>query len=87
MLTIVKQGHYVSQITMQNREPIKPGKGVKIQDFRTTIDFSPAQSGGPTVPRSIQTSIRGKAMFVIKINKSETLEYNDFEFVAREPLD
>ena len=81
-LMIVKEGHYVSQITMQNSQPIKPGKGIKIQEFRTTMDFAPVQEGGPAVPRKIQSRVRGKAMFVIKINETETLEYSDFVLVA-----
>ena len=81
-LMIVKDGHYVSQITMQNSKPIKPGKGIKIQEFRTMMDFAPLQAGGPTVPRSVQTSIQGKAMLVIKINESEAVEYSDFDIVA-----
>ena len=81
-LMIVKDGHYVSQITMQNSKPIKPGRGVKIREFRTTMDFAPFETGGPTVPRKIQTSVRGKAMIVIKIDETETLEYSDFDLVV-----
>lgn len=78
-LQVVKDGHYVAWIRMRNREPIKPGKGVKLEIFDTQLLFGPAYDGGPVLPQSVETRVKGKAMLVIKFDEKERVSYSDFE--------
>jgi hypothetical protein len=78
-LKINKEGHYVAVITLQNKNTIKPGKGVKIKTFFTRLEFAPIQEGGPALPRSVQATVKGKAFLVIKFDETETVTYSDFE--------
>ena len=81
-LKVVKDGHYISLISMRNTDTIKPGKGVKIRKFETDLEFAPAIEGGPVVPRSIKADIKGKAFLVVKFDEQEHIELSDFEKVA-----
>jgi len=78
-LKIIKDGHYVAEITLQNSGPIKPGKGVKIKEFLTRLEFAPIHEGGKALPRSVQATVKGKAFLVVKFDESETVTYSDFE--------
>jgi len=80
-LKIIKDGHYVAEITMQNRGTIKPGKGVKIKEFLTRLEFAPAEAGGPALPKRVRASVKGKAFLVVKIDESETVTFSEFEKV------
>lgn len=80
-LKIVKDGHYVAEISLQNSSPIKPAKGVKIKAFFTRLAFAPIEDGGPALPRSIQASIQGKAFLVMNIDETETVTFSEFEQV------
>jgi hypothetical protein len=80
-LKVIKEGHYVALITLQNRNTIKPGKGIKIREFLTRLEFAPVQDDGPVLPHSVQATVKGKAFFVIRIDESETVKYSDFERV------
>jgi len=80
-LKVIKEGHFVALITLQNRDTIKPGKGIKIKEFRTRLEFAPVQDGGPVLPHSVQAIVKGKAFFVVRIDESETVKYSDFDRV------
>lgn len=80
-LQVAKDGHYVSWIRMQNRETVKPGKGVKLELFDTRLTFTPAYEGGPVVPQSVETKVKGRAMLVIRFDEEERISYSDFERV------
>lgn len=79
---VVKDGHYVSQISMRNTDTIKPGKGVKIRKFETDFEFAPAIEGGPVVPQRYRTDIQGKAFLVVKLDEQEHTEFSEFEKVT-----
>jgi len=81
-LKVIKEGHYVARITLQNRGAIKPGKGIKIEEFLTRLEFAPIQDGGPVLPHSVQATIKGKAFFVVRIDETETVRFSDFERVT-----
>ena len=78
-LKVVKDGHYVALITLQNTDTIKPGKGIKIEEFLTRLEFAPIQDGGPVLPHSVQATVKGRAFFVIRIDETETVKFSDFE--------
>lgn len=78
-LQVTKDGHYVAWVHMRNRETIKPGKGVKLELFDTRLAFAPAFEGGPVLPRSVKTKVKGKAMLVIKFDEDEQISYSQFE--------
>lgn len=80
-LQVVKDGHYVAWIRMRNRETVKPGKGVKLEVFDTRLAFAPAYEGGPVVPQSVETKVKGRAMLVIKFDEEERISYSDYERV------
>lgn len=80
-LRVEKDGHYVTWLRMRNREPVKPGRGVKLDVFDVRMAFAPAYVGGPVLPESVSTSIKGKAMLVIKFDEEERVSYSDFERV------
>jgi hypothetical protein len=80
-LQVAKDGHYVEWIRMRNRETVKPGKGVKLEVFDTRLDFAPAYEGGPIMPQSVETKVKGRAMLVIKFDEEERISYSDFERV------
>ncbi len=81
-LKVVKEGHFVSLVSMRNTDTIKPGKGVKIRKFETELEFAPAYEGGPTVPRRVRAAVQGKAFLVVKIDEEEDIEFSDFEPVG-----
>lgn len=78
-LKVIKDGHYVAEMTLQNTGTIKPGKGIKIEEFLTRLEFSPFGAGGPVLPQRVQARVRGRAFFVVQIDETETIEYSDFE--------
>ena len=78
-LKIIKDGHYVAVISMRNRDIIKPGKGVKIKEFFTRLEFAPVQAGGPALPRSMRATVKGRAFLVVKFDETETVTFSDFE--------
>jgi hypothetical protein len=80
-LRVVKDGHYVSAITMVNSRPIKPGKGVKLSEFNVSMEFSPALNGDVVLPRSVSTRIKGRAMLVVGIDEEENVEFSDYQRV------
>ena len=80
-LHVVKDGHYVSAITMVNSRPIKPGKGVKLSEFNVSMEFSPALNGDVVLPRSVSTRIKGRAMLVVGFDEEEDIEFSDYRRV------
>ena len=78
-LQVVKDGHYVAWLRMQNRETVKPGKGVKLETFDTRLEFTPAYEGGPVLPAGVRTEVKGKAFVVVKFNEIEKIRYSDFQ--------
>jgi len=80
-LKILKNGHYVAVISLRNRDPIKPGRGIKIQEFHTRLEFAPLHEGGPALPRSVQATIKGKAFLIVKFDETEIVKYSDYEQV------
>ena len=81
-LKVIKDGHYVSELTLQNTGTIKPGKGIKIEKFLTRFRFAPVEDSESILPHSIQATVKGKAFFVVKIDETETIEYSDFKRVS-----
>ncbi len=81
-LSVVKDGHYVENITLRNGKPIKPTTGVKISEFLMTFTFERAMKDGPIVLVAADVEIKGRAMFVMKIDETETFRFSDFEFVG-----
>ena len=81
-LKVNKNGHYVAEMTLQNRGTIKPGKGVKIEKLFTRLAFAPIHQGGPVLPLSIEATIKGKAFLVVKFDETEKLTYSEFERVS-----
>jgi hypothetical protein len=81
-LSVVKDGHYVEYITLRNDKPIKPTTGVKISEFLMTFTFEPATKEGPIVLVAADVEIKGRAMFVIRIDETETFRFSEFEFVG-----
>ena len=80
-LRVVKDGHYVSAITMVNSRPIQPGKGVKLSEFNVSMEFSPALNGDVVLPRSVSTRIKGRAMLVVGFDEEENVEFSDYQRV------
>jgi hypothetical protein len=80
-LRVNKDGHYVAEMTLQNRSTIKPGKGVKIEKFLTRLAFAPTHEGGPVLPQSVEAAIKGKAFLVVKFDEHEKVTYSNFERV------
>lgn len=80
-LQVVKDGHYVSWVRMRNHGTIKPGKGVKLEVFDAHLAFAPAYEGGPVLPDSVATRVKGRAMLVIRFDEEERIFYSDFKRV------
>mgnify|MGYP001823752521 FL=1 len=81
-LTVSKDGDYVSQVSLKNTGPIKPGKGVKIKKFETLLEFAPTGADGQVLPRRIAVEIRGRALLVVGIDEKESIEFGDYEWVG-----
>ncbi len=81
-LRVLKDGHYVSLIRLQNRETIKPGKGVRIDAFDTRLEFGRAFADGPVLPLLVHSEVRGKAMLMIRFDETERIRYSDFRRAA-----
>ena len=82
-LKIIRDGHYVEYIRLENQKPIKPAFGVKIKKFLTLLTFGPATFDGPIVPLSVDVVVAGRAMLAIKINETEMFRFSDYEYVGQ----
>lgn len=80
-LKITKNDEYVASIMLQNNKAIKPGSGVKIQNFFTLMEFEPSQPGGRVLLAGIQVVVEGRAMGVIKFDELETVTWSCYEQV------
>jgi len=81
-MKVVKEGHYVEFIDLRSPEPFKPAMGVKIKTFLTRITFGPAVPDGPVVPMSVDVRVEGSALFAIKFDEAETIQFLDYEYVG-----
>ena len=79
---IVKDGHYLEYIDIRNTKPIRPKIGVKMKKFLTRITFGPAVEGGPVVMKSMDVAIKLNAFLVVRVDKTESVRFSDFEFAA-----
>ena len=84
-LTVMKDGPYVSEISMKNDGPIKPGKGVKIKKFKTRLEFAPAEAGGPALPQKVEVEVKGRAMLVIGFDEKESVEFSNYRRAVAAP--
>ena len=75
-LRIVKEGPYVAELTLENKRPIKPGKGVRIKTFYTHLEFAPVEKGGPALPQMITVEVKGRAMLVVGFDEQAHCRLN-----------
>lgn len=81
-LKINRNGNYLEYIDLRNKKTIRPAWGVRFSRFRTRLTFGPAGDAGPIVPLSIDVELKGRAMVFIKINESESVRYDHYEYVG-----
>ena len=77
-LRIVKEGPYVAELTLENKRPIKPGKGVRIKTFYTHLEFAPVEKGGPALPQMITAEVKGRAMLVVGFDEQESVKFSNY---------
>jgi hypothetical protein len=81
-LRIIKDGPYVASVDMRSPKPFKPGVGVKIEEFVTTLSFQPVSANGTILPSAVGFRLLGRAFFVKKINVQTNVSYRDYELVG-----
>ena len=81
-LRIIKDGPYVASVDMRSPKPFKPGFGVKIEEFVTTLSFEPVSANGLILPSTVGFRLLGRAFLVKKINVRTEVSYGDFELVG-----
>ena len=79
---IVKDGPYLQAVDLHNNADIKPGWGTKIGTFIVRFEFGPAFVNGPIVPKHMKIQLGGRALLFIGFDKTEVIEYSDFEYAA-----
>ncbi len=83
-LRIVKDGPYVASVDMRSPKPFKPGVGVKIEEFVTTLSFEPVSANGTILPSTVGFRLLGRAFLVKKINVHTDVSYGEYELVGPE---
>ena len=79
---IAKDGGHLETIDIRNEKPIRPRVGVKMKKFLMRMTFAPAVDGGPVVMRSMDFAIRFSAFMLVRVDKSESVTYSDFQYVG-----
>jgi hypothetical protein len=79
---IAKEGGHLEAIDIRNEKPIRPRVGVKMKKFLMRMTFAPAVDGGPVVMRSMDFAIKLSAFMLIRVDKSESVTYSDFEYAG-----
>ncbi|MEM8817779.1 MAG: hypothetical protein AAGE85_18345 [Pseudomonadota bacterium] len=78
-LRISKPDGHLEALDIVNEKPVKPKTGVKIRDFKTSLEFGRAFDGGLIVPLSFHFRIKGRAYLAVGFDEMETVEFSDFE--------
>jgi hypothetical protein len=81
-LEVAKHGHYVRSLRLRNLETIRPGKGVKLEEFDTRFEFSLTPDGSAVLPALVRAKVKGRAMLVIGIDEEQTVEFRDYQRVV-----
>lgn len=79
---IAKEGGHLETIDIRNEKPIRPRVGVKMKRFLMRMTFAPAVDGGPVVMRSMDFAIKFSAFMLVRVDKSESVTYSDFEYAG-----
>jgi hypothetical protein len=53
-----------------------------MKKFLMRMTFAPAVDGGPVVMRSMDFAIKLSAFMLIRVDKSESVTYSDFEYAG-----
>jgi hypothetical protein len=80
-LVVIKDGHYVGNMTLKSRGPFKPQTGIRIKEFQMVMQMGPAGGSGPIVPRSISSYVLGKAFLVATVEENVVIEFSEYKRV------
>lgn len=84
-LVISKQGIFVKSMILDNNSPIKPALGVRLDTFRTVLEFAPISDDGPVLPFSVDTHVAGRAYLAVRFDEVEQVRYSNWEYVGSDP--
>ena len=62
---ILKDGRHLQVVDLRNSADIKPGFGMTIGTFLMRLEFGPAVTDGPIVPKSMKIRVGGRMLIFI----------------------
>jgi hypothetical protein len=77
-LAISKAGPHVESLDLASTGEIKVMTGVKISEFRLTLAFLPPDAYGQSLPASVHSVVKGRAMLVKKLDEDATITFSDY---------
>lgn len=77
-LTILKSSPFVQAFTLRLAGPFSPALGVKMTDLEVAMEFSPAESDRPALPRASRSQFHGRLFFLKSIEEDVRISYTDF---------
>ena len=75
--TLHKPTATIQRVELANTEPFSPVFLVKIQEARTTIEYSLPDDAHPTLLKSVNVRIRGRAMWFRTLDDDMTVSYSE----------
>jgi outer membrane lipoprotein-sorting protein len=83
--TFHKPTKTIERIELTNTEPFSPMLAVRIQEARTTINYTLPTAERPTLLDKITVRVRGRAMLVRSLDEDLTVAYSDYRYVGKAP--
>lgn len=81
-LRVMRDGHWLAELLLENHGPIRPATGVKISRFETRLRFGPVGPHGDVLPLAIDVHVKGRAYLAISFEEREIVRYGDYEKVV-----
>jgi hypothetical protein len=77
-LVISKAAPHVESLDLASTGEIKAMTGVKISEFHLTLTFFPPDAHGQSLPATIRSVVKGRAMLVKKIDQDMTVGFSEY---------
>lgn len=75
----------IEAITLENGAPFRPAPGIRITKLRTRLTFSLPSGERPSLPQTVQTSVRGEAYWFKSLDAELQVTFSRYEPYPRTP--
>lgn len=82
-LVVDKVLPHVERLEMKSTDEFKPMTGVKISEFRVLMRFDRDDVSGAILPRTIATTIKGRAFLVKSLDEDIVISFTDYKPPAK----